>query len=139
MKYKPYENEFLNEKEAKNLFQTLPLYNVLIQKPEIRKLSNIELLHELPFYDELSITEVSRVFKRYPRSYKVELVDHKNPLVQLEASKSSIKDFFKDLLNQMKGFKYQITVPALLSKEKENGDTEYSSVYFNSMTKTVSN
>ena len=39
----------------------------------------------------------------------------------------------------MKGFKYQITVAVLLSKEKGNGEIEYSSVYFNSMTKTVIN
>ena len=43
MKYKPYGNEFWNEKEAKNLFQTLPFYNVLIEKPEIKRLSNVEL------------------------------------------------------------------------------------------------
>ena len=113
--------------------------NVLIEKPEIKKLSNIELFHELPFYEELSITEISRAFKRYARSYKVEIVYHKDPLVQLEASKSSFKDLFKDLLNKMKGFKYQTTVAVLLSKEKENGEIEYSSDYFNSMTKTVIN
>ena len=113
--------------------------NVLIEKPEIKKLSNIELFQELPFYEELSITEISRAFKRYARSYKVEIVYYKDPLVQLEASKSSIKDLFKDLLNKMKGFKYQTTVAVLLSKEKENGEIEYSSDYFNSMTKTVIN
>ena len=67
-------------------------------------------MHELSFYDELSITEISEAFKRYARSYKVKIVDHKYPLVQLEASKSSIKDLFKDLLNEVKGFKCQITV-----------------------------
>ena len=113
IKYKPYENESWNEKEAKSLFQTLPFY-VLIERPEIKKSSNVELLHELPFYDEMSITEVSKAFKRYARSYKVEIVDHKDPLVQLEASKSSIKDLFKDLLNEMKGFKYQITIAVLM-------------------------
>ena len=45
MKYKPYENEIWNEKEAKNLFQILSFYIVLIEKLEIKKLSNIELLH----------------------------------------------------------------------------------------------
>ena len=127
------------KKKQKILFQTLPFYNVLIEKPEIKKLSNIELLHELPFYDKLNIIEVSEAFKRCARSYKVEIIDHKDPLIQLEASKSSIKDLFKDLLNEMKGFKYQITVAVLLSKEKGNGEIEYSSVYFNSMTKTVIN
>ena len=114
-------------------------YFLSIEKPKIKKLSNIELLHELPFYDELSITEVSKAFKRYARSYKVEIVNHKAPLVQLEVSKSSIKDLFKDILNKMKSFKYQITVVVLLSKEKGNEGIEYYSVYFNSTTKTVIN
>ena len=38
-----------------------------------------------------------------------------DPLVQLEANKSIIKDLFRDLLNEMKGFKYQITLKVLLS------------------------
>ena len=46
-------------------------------------------------------------------SYKVEIVDKKDSIVQLQASKSSIKDLFNDLLNETKGFKYQITVKVL--------------------------
>ena len=57
MKHDPYKNEFWNEKEAKELFQILPLYIFLIEKPKIKHLSNIELLHELPFYDELSVVK----------------------------------------------------------------------------------
>ena len=139
MKHKPYNNEFWNEKEAKELFQILPFYNVLIEKLEIKHLSNIGLLHELPFYDKSSVVEVSKGFKRYARSYKVEIIDFKDPSVQLEASKSSIKDLFKDLLNEMKGFKYKITLKTLLSKEKQNKSIEYSIVHFNSITKTVIN
>ena len=47
-------------------------------------------------------------------SYKVEIVEKKDLIVQLEASKSSIKDLFSNLLNKTKGFKYQITVKVLL-------------------------
>ena len=85
----------------------------MIKKPEIKKLLNAELLHELSFYDELVVVEISNA-----RSYTVEIVDHKDPLIQLEASKSSIKDLLKDLLNERKGFKYQIKVKVLLSKHK---------------------
>ena len=60
-----------------------------------------------------------KAFKTYARSYKVEVIDFKDPLIQLEADKSSIKDLFKDVLNEMKGFKYQISVKILLSKEKK--------------------
>ena len=38
--------------EVKELFQMLPFYNVLIEKPKTKHLSNIELLHELLFYYE---------------------------------------------------------------------------------------
>ena len=51
----------------------------------------------------------------------------------------SIKEFFKELLNELKGFKYQITLAILLSKMKTNGEIELSPVYFNYLTKTVIN
>ena len=137
--YRLYKNEFWNEKKVKNLFQILPFYNVLIEKPKIKHLSNIELLQELPLYDELSVVEISKAFRRYARSYKVEIIEPKDPLAQLEASKSSIEDLFEDLLNEMKGFKYQITVAVLLYKHKQNEDIKYAPVYFNSATKTVIN
>ena len=70
-------------------------------------------------------------------SYKVERIERKDPIVQLETSKSSIKDLFSDLLNETKGFKYQITVKVLLKKYKLNGEIEFVPVFFNSVTKTV--
>ena len=72
-------------------------------------------------------------------SYKVEIVDKKDLIVQLEASMSSIKDLFIDLLNETRGFKYQITVKGLLKIYKPNGEIEFTPVYFNSSTKTVIN
>ena len=72
-------------------------------------------------------------------SFKVEITERKDPIVQLEASKSSIQDLLSDLLNEAKGFKYQITVKVLLKKCKLNGEIEFAPVYFNSVTKTVIN
>ena len=46
---------------------------------------------------------------------------------------------FKDLLNELKGFKYQITLEVLLSKIKSYGNIEYAPSYFNSTTKTLIN
>ena len=46
---------------------------------------------------------------------------------------------FKDALNEMKGFKYQITVKVLLSKHKINEYIECTFVYLNSTTKTAIN
>ena len=49
--------------DTKKLFQILPFYTALIEKPKIKHLSNIELLHELPLYDELSAVKKSNAFK----------------------------------------------------------------------------
>ena len=50
-------------------------------------------------------------------SWKIEVITRKDPIVELKASKSSIKDLFNYLLNETKGFKYQITLKVVL-KEK---------------------
>ena len=72
-------------------------------------------------------------------SKKVELVETKDWIKQLEASKSSIKHLFSDILNETKGFKHQITLKVVLKKYKPNGETEFRPVYFNSTIKTVIN
>ena len=63
----------------KEFFQELLFYNVLIEKPKIKHLLNIELVHEAPFVDELNIVEISKALKRYARSYKIEIIDLKDP------------------------------------------------------------
>ena len=100
---------------------------------------NIDRLAELLLYEQLSIIKTNQAFRGYEMSYKVEIIERKDPIVQLKASKSSIKDLFSDLLNETKGFKYQITVKVLLKKYKLNGEIEFAPVYFNSFTKTVIN
>ena len=81
-----------------------------VRKTHIKRLKNIDLLHKLPFYYKLSIEKISKAFKRYAGSYRTEIIDSKDPLVQLEASKSNIKDFYEDLLDKINGFKYQMKV-----------------------------
>ena len=54
------------------------------------------------FYDELSIIEMSKAFKGYERSYKIEIVYSKDPLAQLEASKLSIEVCLKTLYMKRK-------------------------------------
>ena len=62
----------------------------------------------------------------------------KDPIKQLEASKSIIKDLFSNILNETKGFKYQITLKVTLKRYKR-AEIEFSKVYFNSITKIVIN
>ena len=91
-------------------FKELPFYNKHIEKPRVKHLKNIDLLSELPFYEELNVIKTDHAFRGYAMSYKVEIIEKKDPIKQLEASKSSIKNLFKDLLDETKGFKYQITL-----------------------------
>ena len=63
-------------------------------------------------------------------SYKVEIIERKDPIAQLEASKSSIKDLFNDLLYETKDFKCQIILKVMLKKYKANGEIEFRPVYF---------
>ena len=42
------------------------------------------MLHELPFYDGSNIVKITEAFKRYARSFEAEIIESKDPLVQLE-------------------------------------------------------
>ena len=55
-------------------------------------------------------------------SYKVEIVEQRYLVLQLEASKSNIKDLFSD---ETEGFKYQTTLKVMLKKYKPSGEIEF--------------
>ena len=57
--------------------------------------------------------------------YKVEIIEREDLILQLEASNLSIKDLFSNLLNEARGFKYQITVKVLLKKYEHDGEIEF--------------
>ena len=83
----------------------------------------------------MNIVKNKTAFSSYAQSCKIEIVDKRDVIVQLKASELSIKN----LLIELKGFKYHITFAVLLSKVKNIGEIEYSPVYFNSLTKPVIN
>ena len=123
--------------DKSEIFKILPFYDSYIERPKIKKLNNVQLLKELPFYHDLNIVKNKTEFSAYGRSYKIEIVNKKDVVVQLKSSEIALKELFKDLLLELKGFKYKITLCVLLSKVKNSGLIEYSTVYFNSLTKTV--
>ena len=123
--------------DESKIFKILPFYNSHIDIPKIKKFSNIRLLKELPFFNDLNIVKNKTVFSGYAQSYKIEIVDKKDVIIQLKSSEISIKYLFKDVLIEMKGFKYQVTLQVLLSKVKSIGFIECSTVYFIFLTKTV--
>ena len=101
---------------AVDYFKELPFYNKPIKKPKVKRLKNIDRLAKHPFYEQLSVIKTDQAFRGYAMSCKVGVIERKDRILQLEASKSSINNFSSDLLNQTKGFKFQITVKVLLKK-----------------------
>ena len=116
-------------------FKELPLYNKPIKKPKVKRLKDIDQLIELPFYEQLDVIKTDEAFSGYAMSYKVQIVERKDPIVQLKASKLSIKNLLNDILNETKVFKYQITLKALLKKYKLDEEIEFKPAYLNSVTK----
>ena len=93
--------------DANKIFRDLPFYDTYIEKPKVKKLNNVQLSKELPFYDELSIVKNKAAFSGYRKSYKIEIVDKRDVFIQLKTSEIVIKELFKDLLIKLKGLKYQ--------------------------------
>ena len=108
--------EVKSHPDVVDYFQELPFYNKHIEKPKIKRLKNIDLLSELPFYEELNVIKTNRAFRGYVTSYKVKLVEKKDPIEQLEASKSSIND--KRMRGRIMKQKYQITLKVVFKNAK---------------------
>ena len=72
-------------------FKELPFYNKLTKKPKVKRLKHIDKLIELPFYEQLDVLKIDEAFRGYAMSYKVQIVERKDPIVQLKVSKQSIK------------------------------------------------
>ena len=125
------------DSDTADYFEELPFYQKQIKKPKVKRLKNIDRLIELPFYEQLGVIKTDQTFSGYAASYKVQIVEKKDPIVQLKASKLSIRNLFSDLLNETKGFKYQITVKVLFKKCKLNREIEFRPVYFNSKTEII--
>ena len=128
-----------SHQDVVDYFKELPFYNKRTEKQKLKRLKNNDLLSELPFYEELIVIKTDNAFRRYAMSYKVEILEKNDPIIQLEISKSRIKDLFSNLLNEINSFKYQMTLKVMLKKYKPSGETEFRSVYFSSTTKTVIN
>ena len=93
----------------------------------------------LPFYDDVGILRKRRAFKNYAETYEVETINNKSLNGLLFLSKNSIKNLFNDLLREKRGFKYILGTKIIVKKQISDSETRYSTVYFTSITKTVTN
>ena len=61
--------------DESKMLKILPFYSSYIERPKIKKLSNIRLLKELSFYDDSNIIKNKTGFSGYAQSYKIEIAD----------------------------------------------------------------
>ena len=87
-----------------------------IKQTCIKKLKNHEILSELPFYDDINISEKERALRRYAETYEVETINNRSLSDSLSVSKNSIKKLFDELLRERRGFKYIVSVEITLKK-----------------------
>ena len=101
---KPKVKEFTNAR----LLSKLPFFEKLIKTKikqiTLKKLSNYELLLELPLYDDINISR-KRAFQGYVQTYKIEIINNKYLSDSLSVSKNSMKNLFDELLREKRGFK----------------------------------
>ena len=50
------------------------------EKPKIKRLENIDLLSKLSFCEELNAIKTNHAFRGYAMSYKVEIIEKKDPI-----------------------------------------------------------
>ena len=129
----------IKQLSTKKLLSKQPFYKQPIKNSSIKKLRNFELLHELPFYDDINISRKERAFRGYAETYKVEIINNRNLSDLLSVIKNSIKNLFDELLREKRGFKYVLSTKIISRKLINDNEQKYSTVYVNSLAKTVIN
>ena len=79
----------IKQLSTKKLLSKQPFNKKPIKKPCVKKLRKLELLRELPFYDDINISRKERAFKRYAETYKVEIINNKSLSDSLYMSKTA--------------------------------------------------
>ena len=88
------------------------------------------------------IKELNLTLTGHAKSYGIELQDSLNPLNHFTKTKALIKSHLKDLLKDMKGFKFIETLEVTFEKETIDSKTGkhvsiYKTAFFNSRAKTI--
>ena len=88
------------------------------------------------------IKELNQALKSHAKSYVIELQDTLNPLNHFKKTKALVKSHLKDLLKDMKGFKFIETLEVMFEKDTIDSKTGkrasiYKTAVFNSEAKIV--
>ena len=127
---------------AKNVRQMVKEYedNIIAPPPEFRD----EPVSPEPseFKDELifapKIDEINQALKGYTKSYEIDVVNEKDPLVQLHKTRPAVRQKMKNILGSMKGLKFIETLKVTFEKISDE-EVLSRTAYFNSKTRTIIN
>ena len=87
---------------------------------------------------EPTFTQKEQALRGFARSYEIGLTNRQDPLIQLQNTRSVIKNNLLKVLNEMKGLKFNETLK--ITFEKQNGDNLIEKeAYFNAKPQTVTN
>ena len=87
---------------------------------------------------EPTFTQKEQALQGFTRSYEIGLTSRQDPLIQLQSTRSLIKNNLLKVLNEMKGLKFTETFK--ITFEKQNGDELIKKkAYFNAKSQTVTN
>ena len=113
---------FLDKSEElinKELSEELPFVPKKIKrrKKGSKRLTKYQILSNiLPFFDTVGIRKKEHAHRGYAETYNVEVMDNRSLNDSLFLAKKSIKDFFKDLLREKRGFKYNLVAEITLKR-----------------------
>ena len=72
-------------------FKELPYFNEVIEKPKIKRLKNVDLLAEQPFYEQLGIIKTDEAFNGYAMVSQLLFIEVNKLLINL------LKKFSKNI------------------------------------------
>ena len=87
---------------------------------------------------EPTFTQKEQALRGFTRSYEIGLTNRQDPLIQLQYTRSVIKNNLLKVLNEMKGLKFNETLKITFEKHKGNELIE-KEAYFNAKPQTVTN
>ena len=87
---------------------------------------------------EPTFTQKEQALRGFTRSYEIGLINRQDPLIQLQNTRSVIKNNLLKVLNEMKGLKFNEMLKITFEKQKGDELIE-KTAYFNAKPQTVTN
>ena len=121
---------FLDKSEElinKELLEELPFFSKKIKRRKkwSKRLTKYQILSNiLPFFDTVGIIRREHAHKGYAETYNVEVMDNRSLNDSFFLAKKSIKYFFKELLREKRGFKYNL-ISEITLKRWNNATNRY--------------